>query len=161
MTDEERRAYHREWYEKNKDHARATQRAWYAANKEKVAATRKKYYEANKAKYLERGKAWKQANPEKHKDSSRRSMRRCAGMLNPTAERRNGQCPICLRDGIELHCDHDHSNGAIRGWLCRRCNPALGLLNDSVEAMQRAIDYLMANKDPSFTSGATGPGRSK
>lgn len=157
MTPEEKRAYHRAWYEKNKDHARAQQRAWYAANKDRVAATRRKWYEANKEKVLAAGKAWKAANPEKHKESSRRSMRRAAGMLNPTSERRTGKCPVCLRGPQELHCDHDHATGQIRGWLCRRCNPALGLLNDSVEAMQRAIAYINGHRGSETNAASPTP----
>jgi hypothetical protein len=38
--------------------------------------------------------------------------------------------------------DHDHCTGAFRGWLCRRCNLALGLLGDSVEGIEKAAAYL-------------------
>ena len=38
--------------------------------------------------------------------------------------------------------DHDHETGKVRGLLCHRCNRGIGLLGDTVEALQNAIDYL-------------------
>ena len=38
--------------------------------------------------------------------------------------------------------DHDHKTGKVRGILCHRCNTALGLLEDSVATLKRAITYL-------------------
>lgn len=58
-----------------------------------------------------------------------------------------GKCYICQRatgtGKKRLPVDHDHSTGAVRGLLCNPCNKnVLGHLRDSVEALQRAIDYL-------------------
>lgn len=61
------------------------------------------------------------------------------------------KCQICGGEGFimngsrhkaKLVVDHDHKTGKVRGMLCHNCNRALGLLADSVENMQRAIDYL-------------------
>lgn len=38
--------------------------------------------------------------------------------------------------------DHDHSTGQIRGILCDRCNRGIGLLGDSLEGLERAVQYL-------------------
>lgn len=65
----------------------------------------------------------------------------------------NGCCPVC---GIELVIappqwskqpgravvDHNHETGLVRGILCVRCNTMLGMAQDSVETLKRAIDYL-------------------
>ena len=54
-------------------------------------------------------------------------------------------CQICgsteSRNG-KLAIDHDHSTGEFRGMLCHKCNMAIGLLNDDVEVLSKAIDYL-------------------
>ena len=59
----------------------------------------------------------------------------------------DGQCDICgtTEPGGPhklFNLDHDHSTGAIRGVLCRRCNTSLGQFEDSVTLLQKAIDYL-------------------
>lgn len=60
-------------------------------------------------------------------------------------------CWICHKDEerkredgtpLSLSVDHCHVSGRVRGLLCTKCNTALGLFREDVEAMQRAIDYL-------------------
>lgn len=57
-----------------------------------------------------------------------------------------GVCAICggtkLSRGNFFHVDHDHETGEIRGLLCDRCNHGLGKFGDSVEILQKAIEYL-------------------
>lgn len=58
----------------------------------------------------------------------------------------DGRCFICQRaTGARrrLAVDHNHATGEVRGLLCKPCNrDVLGHLRDSIEALQRAIDYL-------------------
>lgn len=62
-------------------------------------------------------------------------------------EAQGGRCYICQRatgnGKRRLSVDHDHATGEVRGLLCLPDNRnVLGHLRDSVEALQRAIDYL-------------------
>lgn len=51
------------------------------------------------------------------------------------------RCAIC--GGIDrLHVDHSHEDGHVRGILCGRCNPALGLLGDNIAGVEKALRYL-------------------
>ncbi|MBG88427.1 MAG: hypothetical protein CMO80_16210, partial [Verrucomicrobiales bacterium] len=34
-----------------------------------------------------------------------------------------------------------------RGWLCHKCNRGIGAFSDSVEGLQRAINYLRKDND--------------
>lgn len=46
----------------------------------------------------------------------------------------NDVCAVCYqpcRTGDKLCVDHDHTTGAVRGLLCRRCNAGLGYLEDA------------------------------
>jgi hypothetical protein len=63
-----------------------------------------------------------------------------------------GVCAICGQDEPDAHgrtgtkfklsIDHCHDSNEIRGILCNRCNRAIGLLNDDVDLLKKAIEYL-------------------
>jgi len=40
------------------------------------------------------------------------------------------------------HTDHNHLTGTVRGILCRKCNLALGHVNDSTDLLGGLIEYL-------------------
>ena len=60
----------------------------------------------------------------------------------------DSKCAVC---GIEqkfcenqrLAVDHDHDTGLVRALLCKKCNQALGLLQDSSEFAKKAAEYLI------------------
>ena len=67
-------------------------------------------------------------------------------------------CPICKRSGHACKgeggrnsgpwvIDHCHATKKFRGWLCHKCNRALGHLNDSPELLTRALEYLSKDND--------------
>lgn len=63
-------------------------------------------------------------------------------------ELRAGGCQICGSEGGEgrwgnLHIDHDHATGKVRGVLCTNCNTGIGKFKDSPELLRKAIEYLM------------------
>jgi len=51
-------------------------------------------------------------------------------------------CEICGRTDRRIDVDHCHRTGIVRGGLCETCNRGLGLLGDTVESLQRALEYL-------------------
>ena len=58
-----------------------------------------------------------------------------------------GPCECCGEiplDGLRL--DHDHGTKLFRGWLCHKCNVALGMLGDSLEGVLKMIGYLRSRK---------------
>jgi hypothetical protein len=56
----------------------------------------------------------------------------------------HGRCASCGDeiDFVTGHLDHDHATGLVRGFLCRECNQALGLLRDSADLARRLADYI-------------------
>ena len=64
--------------------------------------------------------------------------------FNAMMRDQDGKCYICGGDNghIALSIDHDHKTGRVRGLLCNKCNRALGLFNDNLETLLKAVDYL-------------------
>jgi hypothetical protein len=55
-------------------------------------------------------------------------------------------CAICRRDfaimrNHDMHVDHCHVTGQIRGVLCRWCNAGIGYMQ-TVENIQKAMSYM-------------------
>ena len=99
--------------------------------------------------------AWSQANPERFRANQRRSVLKARYGLTPEdiealLVKQGGGCAICRlpllaqspQSGSQLHVDHDHLTGRVRGLLCNRCNRALGFFDDNPDTLQIAIDYL-------------------
>lgn len=51
------------------------------------------------------------------------------------------ECDIC-GGPTRIAYDHSHATGRFRGWLCMKCNTALGLVNDDIKLLQKMIEYL-------------------
>jgi hypothetical protein len=100
------------------DRARAASRAWYHRNRERAIDSRlQARYGITLADYKRMHEA------------------------------QNGVCAICNRPPNghgDLHVDHDHATGYVRGLLCFSCNYAIGALQDDPGLLDRAAAYLHA-----------------
>jgi len=65
MTQEERRAYDKDYYKKNSEKRKAVAKAWIVENREKYESQKKLYREKNKSKIKKRQKLYSEKNPEK------------------------------------------------------------------------------------------------
>jgi hypothetical protein len=73
---------------------------------------------------------------------------------NTVLDKQKGVCAICgtkekrsIRGAEpELSVDHDHKTGEIRGLLCHRCNSGLGLFQEDLRILRRAVRYLKERK---------------
>lgn len=80
--------------------------------------------------------------------SERRYLLKMQGLTEESfqklVEKQNSKCGNCGRaiDPTNWHLDHDHVTGAARGLLCRQCNNGLGLLGDTIETIERVLNYL-------------------
>ena len=54
-----------------------------------------------------------------------------------------GKCAVCLQPSDKnLHVDHNHLTGEVRGLLCQRCNHVVGLLEENPDVVMRIYEYL-------------------
>lgn len=60
-------------------------------------------------------------------------------------QKQGGKCAICKdfpQTARNLHVDHCHQTGAVRGLLCHGCNTGIGALRDNPEIVANALSYL-------------------
>jgi len=114
------------------------------------------YFRRNREKFYENNRRWMRLNPDKKKAHERRKHLRKYNLTiegyNKISKNQNGLCAICgkeekvnRRGSTCLSIDHDHKTGEVRGLLCSRCNVALGLMNEDIKILKKAIIYLERN----------------
>lgn len=58
----------------------------------------------------------------------------------------DGKCKICEMHQSKLkrnlHVDHNHETGEVRGLLCQPCNHAIGLLKENPKIIKAALEYV-------------------
>ena len=119
---------------------------WRNKNRDKLAIQRKKYKIKHKEKLTPKDRI--RNNRLYHKNYRFKRIEKIYGLnknqLEALRQKQNNVCAICYRVDVkkDLCVDHNHKTGAVRGLLCQRCNTAIGLLGDSPETLQGAIDYL-------------------
>ncbi len=66
---------------------------------------------------------------------------------NRAGRKTSDQCEICGcfgKDSLRGLCyDHDHKTGKFRGWICMRCNTAIGLVKENTETLMAMREYLI------------------
>ena len=136
-------AYRREWRERNKDKYKEWfkryNREWYLKNKDKKKEIRRLYILKNREKIL----------AYKRKDSRRYMLDKRYGLTVEQFDEmvflQNNCCAICstkFKNAKDTNIDHCHKTGKIRDLLCFKCNVGIGRLNDSIELLEKAIEYL-------------------
>lgn len=123
---------HKAHYRKYKSQQLAYKKAYYAANKVSILAKQYEIYQ--KDPLHDHGKKIKKRYGISKDDY--------AALL----VRQHNKCAICHTPETSLKrrlgVDHCHKTGKIRGLLCDKCNSMLGHANDSIEFLQRGIEYL-------------------
>lgn len=57
--------------------------------------------------------------------------------------KQEGLCAICKKpDTIRLAVDHNHKTDAVRELLCKKCNTAIGIVNEDLGWFDEAKKYL-------------------
>ena len=124
-------------------------------NSEKVRTASSRWKDRNKESVLANLKKWRKKNPMKvFLQRSRNSAKRhgylpCLATVEELEAIVTGRCAICEISEKDFsgkfHMDHDHATGKLRGWLCSKCNQMLGMANDNVVILAKAMAYLKTN----------------
>ena len=144
--------------------SQARQVGWRKDNPEKIRAANRRHYHKHKEKLRAYKKAWRKAHrdPAKPKKSWLKEAAARVGLqvryqclwnwtrrgitveqVKNLLDSQGWRCAICREEFKESpRLDHDHATGAVRGFLCGKCNGGIGLLKDDAEIVRHAADYL-------------------
>lgn len=122
---------------KNRAKLSAASRARYATKKEEILLKSKARYRKNRSKVLKQTRAAFLAREYGITDEERTAM--YAEQL--------GLCALCDRPlpditDREIHIDHNHETGWVRGLLHRACNVGIGMFEEDVNLLRKAVKYL-------------------
>jgi len=140
---EERRRKQREYYQENREQILAHKAA---KNKEQTAedlarknANSRRYWHARKER-LGADEVSRLAKEKRLKNSYGLSI----SALDDLLESQEHSCRICNKhlNQSNLNVDHNHDTGEVRGLLCNNCNRGIGHLQDSIEILESAVEYL-------------------
>jgi hypothetical protein len=114
---------------------------------------RKEYYYENREDEIQRRGEFRKNNVDMHRGHKYRQLYGIT--LKQFEEMRtlqNCSCAICGKHeshnkNKKLFVDHDHDTGKVRKLLCHSCNTGIGLLQDDIELLQKALDYLIKHKE--------------
>jgi hypothetical protein len=157
---EQRRAYARKYYHKNKDKYAdyvfeyshrpevKIRQAEYAALPEQ-RGKRAARQRATPDEHLKSNQKYRNSHPEKYKELNWNNNRRRNGWTPETFEEakigQNNCCDICGTDFevSKIHADHEHTDPPKpRALLCGLCNRGLGQFLDNPERLESAAAYL-------------------
>ena len=158
-----RTEYKKQWNREHPEQARASRaktlsrpetlerkrvhaRQWHRKNRKLCTQRTREWREQNRERYNQNRREWNAKNSEKLLD---RKLRKEYGITVEDYKQmllqQQGVCAICHRPPVphkRLAVDHDHKTGQVRGLLCAPCNNALGLFQESIEVVGRALTYL-------------------
>ena len=134
----------KKYQEDNKEHLASKQKEWKEKNKEGI----KEWRENNKEQMIATNKKWRKKNKAQQAAYYRKKKYGVSPEDYDTMlEEQNNKCKICLVSFTTLkphniHVDHCHTTKKVRGLLCNLCNVGLGTFKDNTETLTNAIVYL-------------------
>ena len=115
---------------KRLDKIKVYQQAWVQRNKDYLKKKGRAYYLENQTRIRHQVREYQLGLPK--------------GTYAALLTRFGDACHICGKQPTNkaLAIDHDHATGFVRGLLCCECNAGVGLLQDSLDVLKKAVSYL-------------------
>jgi len=122
---------------------------------EKRRAYQREWEQKNRAPRNEYQREYRKKHPEKQTAESRRRTLKQYGLtpesFNVLLDAQQGKCALCgepfsTKPGMSPNVDHCHRTNKVRGILHGRCNSSLGIFRDDVTRLLMAVDYLRCSE---------------
>lgn len=124
---------------------------WRKRNAEKRREYQREYYKRNREAALEYSRRIRTPKYNREKNIYSKYGITQDEFLSLLKSQEN-KCACCGKEFVDTpskrgaYIDHCHNSKRVRGLLCNRCNAGIGFLGDTIEGIQRAIDYLQRAK---------------
>ena len=152
QTKEQKAAYDKLYYIKNKEAISARVQIYQEDNKEAI----KEYREKNKEQRAALKKEYNEKNKEQiaiKKEETRLKSKYGITLKDKTIllQKQNNKCKICSvsflydKHSTKPFVDHCHTTNKVRGLLCLHCNTGLGYFKDHIPTLTKTINYLQEN----------------
>lgn len=128
------------WREKNAEHIKEKRKIYKATRRQELSAKQRAYHQATK-------EIRKEALAANALKQNRKRPALLRARQEASLERvKPDICDACGGNDGGIVFDHCHNLMVPRGWLCDRCNIALGCIKDDPDRLRKLIDYLGRNK---------------
>lgn len=142
------REYDKNRYNNNLDYFKEKKARWDKNNKEKVSEYNKQYAEDNTEKLTQKEKdRWmndRENQTRRHRMWRYKLTQKEMIQLELNA---NGRCSICKRKSDNMHVDHNHLTGKVRELICKKCNIAIGYVEEDLGRLRAISDYLIQHNE--------------
>ena len=116
----------------------------------KAARARWRAKPGSREKEIFAARRWQDEHPEQVALGRKRQQVKIYGLTleqyDEMEKSQEGKCAICgIVPNRRLDIDHNHKTGKVRQLLCSNHNTLIGLCNESIEDLQKVINYLEMN----------------
>lgn len=138
----ERKQYHARRYARNREKVLHDMRAYYKLNQPNRVAYRAEY--RKKHREIINLKKREDFAVNAKKQVAERGVRYRTRLERLAGRPRPAVCEVCKQPPGKkaLAFDHNHTTGKFRGWLCTKCNTAIGQTNDNPKLLRKLVTYL-------------------
>jgi len=153
MTTDKCRVRMAKYRQEHKDEIREKNRKWRLRNPDKHRRHAKLYRQRHPDKVRQINRSYYSRNKDKFKEYGRISHLKVKYGISRDEflkiwEIQKELCALCLRPiSGKIHVDHCHKTGKFRGLVHHKCNTLLGMADDDLVVLKRAVEYIERFED--------------
>ena len=98
------------------------------------------WYPKNQKKQIESSGKWRNENKLQY-CKTKYKLSEDINFLKEEYEKCDNTCQICQKKS-DLCLDHCHNRLKFRGFLCSKCNSAIGFFDENIDILKNAIEYI-------------------
>ena len=126
------------------------QKQYRLKNKERISKNQRRWKKENKELCRIKSIEWANTHKEQRKLTLRKfQLKKFYGLsidqFQKMLSNQNNCCALCsneFKSDSDTSVDHNHTTGNVRQLLCKKCNFGIGMFNEDVSLLSKAINYI-------------------